>query len=1102
MESSPPELPTRRGSSPPDIMNDPEFVTNHREKGVDEPDTCRICRGEGTEDEHLFYPCKCSGSIKFVHQTCLMEWLSHSQKKYCELCKTPFRFTKLYDPNMPKDLPIPVFLKELVIHTGRTLLTWVRFALVAFVWLGWLPWSMRAIWRGLFWLADGRWPNSETAQASPSGARNDTASWLAAQGTSPATNILASNTPLLATSVAGHHDPQAPGSTSLNFTTGEPLIYSIAKAIFAHTFTVSSVSSDPNTTISTGNNTLATSKRVRQPSWLSDISFLTNLTPFPTVNNILIDTLEGQLITLLVVISFILVFLIREWVVQQQPAINLAEAEDAAGQLINRIPAPVEPEAQEEIDEPEDEPEDEGAHFPIEEDAPEPTGNNGGTPYETDDFSAEPHDTYAPDNLGDNQPGFADLHAPGDSSVLSQDRENIAQTNPFFEPLGGETYSPPSHLAYAESSRNLRPENYANPFQATVNLDEGEDHEVDPGFSWTPMARHESINAGHSGTSEDHSYRRSISGTEPSPADDIRKTLASLEADNENLNPESLSQPESASPFEASNPVERIEAEGIDETGPLIIPNILHRDAAELENPVADAARNNNAHHPNDNTQSRAAEDSRLEQQPYPNPKGFIETIANWCWGDIPVVPQVQEGGENGDGAGRGAEEPRVVILPDQGQGNANGEGGNGPGDRAILAALNEAGDANDAEAVEDADDLEGVMELIGMHGPIFGLLQNGVFSALLISFTVAVGIWLPYLWGKIALVLLANPVRLFINAPLTLLSLAADVIVDMIIGAFAYVVYMMNSFMRTVLGQLGNLFPIVGKFSTANAITFASQSLMEGSGERLRKVAANFVNFHELDLPMFSVLSHQALKLHQERISTIASLILSLGRSILYELPLTILNPETRTPLVKNLLMDPLEFPHLIIKNSTRFGSTVYMFFKQGDWLNFKIGAGQPLPLQVDYDLAHWNTKDRVIAILVGYCFVSLIGAMYVRISARYPSGHPDGQRFDATVAEIVRQAGGVMKVIVIIGIEMIVFPLYCGILLDVALLPLFENTTLTSRLMFTVGSPLTSLFVHWFIGTCYMFHFALFVSMCRKIMRSGVLCKFSAHPVRVYSS
>jgi len=60
-----------------------------------------------------------------------------------------------------------------------------------------------------------------------------------------------------------------------------------------------------------------------------------------------------------------------------------------------------------------------------------------------------------------------------------------------------------------------------------------------------------------------------------------------------------------------------------------------------------------------------------------------------------------------------------------------------------------------------------------------------------------------------------------------------------------------------------------------------------------------------------------------------------------------------------------------------------------------------------------------------------------------------------------------------------------------DFALLPLFEEATILSRIQFFADFPLTSVFVHWFVGTCYMFHFALFVSMCRKIMRSGVLCE-----------
>lgn len=129
---------------------------DHR-KGPEEGDTCRICRSEGTDNEPLFYPCKCSGSIRFVHQECLMEWLSHSQKKYCELCKTPFRFTKLYHPEMPSRLPTAVFLRRAVFHLLSHALIWCRALLVAFVWIVCLPWCMRSAWSMMFWFGDAGW---------------------------------------------------------------------------------------------------------------------------------------------------------------------------------------------------------------------------------------------------------------------------------------------------------------------------------------------------------------------------------------------------------------------------------------------------------------------------------------------------------------------------------------------------------------------------------------------------------------------------------------------------------------------------------------------------------------------------------------------------------------------------------------------------------------------------------------------------------------------------------------------------------------------------------------------------------------------------------
>ncbi|KAA8572221.1 hypothetical protein EYC84_002127 [Monilinia fructicola] len=127
--------------------------------------------------------------------------------------------------------------------------------------------------------------------------------------------------------------------------------------------------------------------------------------------------------------------------------------------------------------------------------------------------------------------------------------------------------------------------------------------------------------------------------------------------------------------------------------------------------------------------------------------------------------------------------------------------------------------------------------------------------------------------------------------------------------------------------------------------------------------------------------------------------------------------------------------------------------------------------------------------AILAGFATLALLGALYVKRGRPFSTEPGSLRDVETAVIDMLNQAGGVMKVIFIISIEMLVFPLYCGLLLDAALLPLFEGATIMSRISFTARSPLTSIFVHWFVGTCYMFHFALFVSMCRKIMRKGVL-------------
>uniref|UniRef100_A0AC35TQQ8 RING-CH-type domain-containing protein n=1 Tax=Rhabditophanes sp. KR3021 TaxID=114890 RepID=A0AC35TQQ8_9BILA len=85
-----------------------ELLNNLLAGGSDneDADICRVCRTGG--DMPLYHPCKCAGTIKFVHQGCLVEWLKYSKKDVCELCLHKFSFKPIYKPDMPKRLPLSV----------------------------------------------------------------------------------------------------------------------------------------------------------------------------------------------------------------------------------------------------------------------------------------------------------------------------------------------------------------------------------------------------------------------------------------------------------------------------------------------------------------------------------------------------------------------------------------------------------------------------------------------------------------------------------------------------------------------------------------------------------------------------------------------------------------------------------------------------------------------------------------------------------------------------------------------------------------------------------------------------------------------------------
>ncbi|KAI4187338.1 MAG: hypothetical protein L6R41_002880 [Letrouitia leprolyta] len=1190
-------------SNDPDIMNDPSFDrTQHggRRKSLEDPDTCRICRAEASDEEPLFYPCKCSGSIKFVHQNCLMEWLSHSQKKHCELCKTPFRFTKLYHPHMPTTVPPLVFLRQVVIHTWKSLVAWSRMQLVLFVWLGWLPWSMRTVWRGMFWIGDGGWFDWARMEQEALKAAKERLDKLAAEGMSPVPpksffSLRGRDTASLVVSRIAEALPQMV-SRNLSLTGGQPVAFRLARDLLRRfTFTfhkhineTATLPQTPPIDPSYGSN------MPYRSSWLSDIRFLRTLTRYPIVNSIIINTLEGQLITLFIVVAFILVFLIREWVVQQRPIINARAGPEAPVALPaiedgNRqeevLPEVIDNAQQEPNEAVEDSQNEDREQLPptSQPDSPQPKNDS-------DDSGSDHYSARANVNLEIGREVRETLGAPENSSTTEQTA--MFQHRPSMPDRGTLARAAEIRRTIEEQSRATgqdwpglkifmdlwhRAGNKPDEVLRIIE-EEGRGEEL----SWVIAAMGRLENIPISATDQSHQGKFPREG----PSNDVQsdgevKDGVFAESD--------LARRIYGSEFDfAKGMGSNASLESVSNTAQWGSPALTERgqearpigedvatfDTAETTkatstdlndqpNDVADTSNQplpNSSPHPVDNPFHEdyagplpprpqgiygeeelipAAEDTNAavqEQDRSPEEadhqvsalrletnQPLIERIMTWLWGAANL-----ESAETGQHAAGDDEhivrdlaneapfipmEHGQPLINGEGQGDENRDGPEVAQDPQVAEEAIQAGlDPNEAEAVEEVEDLEGVMELVGMQGPIAGLIQNGMFCAVLVSLTILVAIWMPYIMGKVFFIILANPVSFLIKLPLRWASSSADLLSDALIFSVTcsyYWIAVIVSFLCRPAKKFGLIARLLqGEEMLADAAKgYAEKSL----GRLTDAFTGTSGIFSESDIPTFSIVAHESLQsLRQHLLDILESCMTSAMAVCTWD-------PQNKAPNGQfyQHLGSWQAFQKLIAMDSKRSKllssvaivspqsiSAWFISLKQVNFLRLSVSIPQRTQ-PLDYRLAFWDSKDRTIAVIFGYLTLALIGILYLQLS-RIFRNRKEPSRAEGVLAEVLYQAGGVAKVILIISIEMIVFPLYCGFLLDVALLPLFRDVTLLSRLEFMVSSPYTSLFVHWFVGTCYMFHFALFVSMCRKIMRNGVLYFIrdpddpTFHPVR----
>ncbi|RGP72338.1 hypothetical protein FLONG3_6822 [Fusarium longipes] len=1076
------------------------------------PGICRICRGEGTPDEPLFYPCKCSGSIKYVHQDCLMEWLSHSQKKYCELCKTSFRFTKLYAPDMPQSLPVHIFIGHMARYLLQNVLVWLRGAMAISVWLCWLPYFMRTVWSFMFWISDEGFGNSSAA----SHTNGTLSSRSEFQTSSSAMDVdTCPSSPLFAPTTTS-----ASAAKALFDGLSDQNISDFLVRVFLGSWGFSTKSDRSGPSLESANTTASGSAPV-PPTLLGEVAFLNNLTRNPTINRAVISVLEGQIITVLVIVCFILVILVRDYVVQQQPEMNMRAAFAAPeNPLAQQEPMLVRPEDVEDLpgpDESDDETLDTGepiarandVDFAAEVQAETrrrrrtnsqlvlPEGLVAPGPSELDAAEARLHTDISPaeerasvyDYLriyrqadGDHERILEIIHEEGLERKLSywvdvtrralregDDTPGISVQHGADSIRGragsfGSTAASSSRKAFTPGS-----DDSPTPMDVPVekSSSKGKEREHVP---FLPDSEFETTPFG-SGSLPNTSRPRSVSDG-PQLQDSVNPlannswSFAGLPPNAQDELP-SDEHRHAQSIFAPKQSEESITAAG-DEAGPSSRPGVSLDEREDIDRPAPSLGRTESSDSLLLGFQPPQQVDAGpVVEDPVDRPAGLVNRVTDFMWGDLDDAQQNRQrplAAAAGDAAAHlddtdGWEteledlhpevpppELGVAENPDEPE-----EMGDAPG-----AGL-------DQEAMEDLEDFEGVMELIGMRGPVAGLFQNAIFCAVLVSVTIFACIFVPYNFGRVSVWILANPMRL-----IRLIFEFSKLLQDAAVMAVGFGLWVVINLVDMFTG-------IIGGFIGAQVLLArkASWALWTNAGSRVLDYTFMEIPMSAAEMQNFSAISHSALISVKSNIGALFTIV---GKTLGFILG-------------GRFLSSDLSIETVTLAANTAWAKAVTLssaLLKPSSWV-INLGESEG-PLPVNPELAHWSGLDRFWAITAGYATLFFMGALYLRRGSPFSRGHIL-QAWEAGIIDTLHQASGIMKVIMIISIEMLVFPLYCGLLLDGALLPLFENTTFKSRLLFTYNYPLTSVFVHWFVGTGYMFHFALFVSMCRKIMRQGVL-------------
>ncbi|KAI0085732.1 hypothetical protein BDY19DRAFT_964078 [Irpex rosettiformis] len=927
----------------------------------EDQDTCRICSGPAEPDQPLFYPCKCSGTIRYIHQECLTTWLAHSKKKTCDVCKHPYSFQKVYAQDMPPRLPLFLLVKRFAQQSFVAILFGIRIVIVGLIWCAVLPWATIWTWRMYF-------------------AMGDSTAWWISNRERPRVDTPA----------------------------------------------------DTLTTYEQQNDT--------SPDATPFETFLTH----PSIRTISADIVAGQIIATIIVVAFVAIFLLREWITQNARPGVFDEADappEAAIQVVAEpviplapAPAPLPPPAQ-----------DTQQRLPIHE-FPQPQ------------LPVVPADAMRDAFPNPNEFRFARRAWPrADSDTEEEKNVDLDYEDKGKRPLRPSTSNSDigtssgvkrrhswSYEWTPDSNRATPPVLNSEQNELTVNLEEHTsvtdvktetvpvDWKMDFS-SWNPLSGSSQAQNTADIKKEEEVPLPPTPG-KPHGRPPLFSTALFAPAES-GSQPQIFPQTSHGNTPLASPSLATYRAPEEFEAGPSNIgyfpddrAEVLFKDEDAQTNELdeeewetyfrepsseerAQIIREEEALAPQDIEQGEEEEDRALDA----DPDAEMPALQHWTDDEDFEEDEDEDGADVVVELEAPAPEP---LVEDEELGQVQED---------AVAAAN-GGDVDDVDLNMEfeggmEDDMEDILAAIGLRGPIYGVLQNAALMIFVLDTTIGIGVWLPFTIGKSLALLSLEPRRLLhlIDFPIRAIRIITDPVVDTFMLFLSQAIYPPFKHVALLL-----LRPV-------------SRFIVRVIGEKLTQdIVSNAISLYEHALGQFT---SSAIE--------VAPSATFLEKLAAYDSPVMQYAEPYFAPLGENL-------------------RTLWQEVQE-HWIKLALGNG---------------TSEKIFAISLGYVVDALLLAIYLNVLT-IGSMKSAGR----AVRSAIRQQLLVVKVAAFILVELVVFPLGCGIMLDVCTVSLFPQGSFNTRSDFLLYAPLTSAFYHWVIGTMFMYQFAVLLASFRTCLRSGAL-------------